>query len=108
MTNKVGRPTKHNPELVQKALEYIRDYNSVIYLPSITEMCEKIGVSRTQFYEWIKRDDRETESIVTALRARLDELEPAFWARIERNRQIREEQRRERQKQFKIIYENVY
>ena len=73
MTNKVGRPTKHNPELVHSALEYIATYNNPYYLPSIAEMCRKVGVSRTQFYEWMKREDRETDSIVSALKAKLDE-----------------------------------
>lgn len=99
MANPVGRPTKHSPYLVQQALEYIRDYDNPYYLPSIAEMCRKVGISRTQFYEWKKRSDRDTDTIEKALRARLDELEPPFFKAIEKRNQAREE--RERREMFK-------
>ena len=76
-----GRPTKHCPRLIGDALEYITNYDNNYYLPTISEMCRKIHISRTQFYEWLKRDDRDTNLIMAALEVKKNELGPGLKQR---------------------------
>mgnify|MGYP001283816618 CR=1 FL=1 len=101
----VGRQTKHCSKLITNALEYITNYDNPYYLPNIAEMCRKIGVSRTQFYEWLGREDRDTNLIMAALDTKLDELMPAWEQRHKRYYEKKE--RKVRKIQARIDAETI-
>ena len=68
MTNKGGRPTKYNQEMVDKSYEYIEnyaDYDDMI--PSIEGLSEVLDVRRNTLYDWAKDEDKEFSNILAKL-----------------------------------------
>jgi hypothetical protein len=56
----MARPTDYTPELLEKARNYLVDYEydgSVI--PSVAGLSEYLGISRTCIYDWAKQEDKK-------------------------------------------------
>ena len=68
-TRPVGRPTKYNDEILEKARDYIAnfaDYGDVI--PQIAGLSMHLDIARETVYDWAKQEDkREFSDIVRRL-----------------------------------------
>ena len=58
-----GRPTKCTTELVEKARDYLVNYNEQHgdVIPSLVGLCRVLGVRRETFYLWVKDDNDENK-----------------------------------------------
>lgn len=58
--NKGGRPTKYTPELVEKARDYIDNYEQYDHaFPSDVGLANILDISRVTLYDWEKHDDKQ-------------------------------------------------
>lgn len=61
----MARPTKYTPELVERALEYIENYQEYgDAIPSIAGMACELKVAETTLYDWAKKEDNEFSNIL--------------------------------------------
>lgn len=55
---KTGRPTKLNPELMEKAANYINEYENHSVIPSVAGLALYLKISRAAIYVWSKENDQ--------------------------------------------------
>lgn len=61
----IGRPTSWNPEVKQKAIEYLSDNEDINYkshghaIPSIVGLCRVLNRSRSTLYNWTQEKGHE-------------------------------------------------
>lgn len=61
----MARPTKYNPELVSKAKDYLRDYESLGHvMPSIVGLARHLNVGKSTLYEWAAKEENEFTDIL--------------------------------------------
>jgi len=60
-TKKVGRPSKYNEEILEKAKGYIHIYEETLgdVIPSLEGLCIYLGIGRNTAYDWAKQEDRQ-------------------------------------------------
>lgn len=57
---KVGRPTKYTPELLEKARQYIYEYEKYDHaFPSDIGLALVLGISKTSLYDWAQHEDKK-------------------------------------------------
>lgn len=69
----IGRPTLYNEDMLQRAQEYVEQFNSSVVdkesdsiklevIPSVAGLSLHLGVSRTTIYDWAKDEDKKAFS----------------------------------------------
>jgi len=57
--NKVGRPSKYGPEILEKTFEYLHIYQELGHvIPSATGLAFYLGVTRKTVHMWANDDDK--------------------------------------------------
>lgn len=58
--NKGGRPTKYTPELIKKAQEYLRIYESIDHaFPSDIGLATYLDIHTSTVYDWAEHEDKK-------------------------------------------------
>jgi hypothetical protein len=58
--NKIGRPSKYTPELLEKAKGYIAKYESLDHaFPSDIGLADYLDIGTTTLYDWEKDEDKK-------------------------------------------------
>ncbi len=64
----MARPTKYSKEMVEKAYEYIRDYEQYGHMiPSIEGLAIVLDLHRDTLYDWSKQESKEFSDILGKL-----------------------------------------
>lgn len=59
-TNKVGRPSLYNEELLEKAKGYVYKYESLgDVIPSVEGLAIYLGINRSTIYDWCKDEAKQ-------------------------------------------------
>lgn len=64
--NKGGRPSKYTPEIVEKARDYLENYNKTYdhAIPSIIGMAMILNVHKSTLYDWASKEGNEFSDIL--------------------------------------------
>lgn len=63
-----GRPTDYTPELLEKAKDYLENYQSYDDLvPSVAGLADALGMSRETMYAWAKDPEKQEFSYTLRL-----------------------------------------
>jgi len=61
LSNKVGRPTKYNKDILAKANAYLDNFNDEHghMIPSVVGLGKVLRITRETLYQWAKDDDKK-------------------------------------------------
>ena len=67
-----GRPTDYSDELVQKAWDYLNDYETIYGhgIPSHLGLCEVLNIGKTTLYRWAEDEAKEIRAILDTCSAK--------------------------------------
>jgi len=64
MANKVGRPTKYNKEILEKTIDYSKNYKEYgDIIPIIEGLSIVIGLNKSTVYDWMNKHSEFSDAI---------------------------------------------